>query len=177
MFFILLMSKNIYYVLDTSFILSGKNISINDGVMVTTQSVSDEISPGGKGYRYFQYLKEKGLDIYLPSVESNNIVQKAATTSGDLRRLSKTDIDVIALALDFKEKKEQVIILTDDYSIQNIANILNIKYQNITQKGIKKKFKWSYRCQGCGKYFKENINQCPICGSPIKQFIDKKSKL
>jgi len=74
-----------------------------------------------------------------------------------------------ALALDInKDEDAKAIILTDDYSIQNVASTLNIKYQSFSQKGITKKFKWQYRCPGCKKQFKETVTICPICGTETR---------
>jgi len=167
-----------YLILDTSAILSGKSININDLTMVTTNSVLNEIKPGGKDYRNLQYLIEKGLSIFEPTKKSIKKIRNISTTTGDILRLSNTDIDILALAFDLNTKSDNKIsILTDDYSIQNISNYLRINYLNISQSGITKRFKWSYKCMGCGKRFKENMNTCPICGSSIKNYITKTKKL
>ena len=86
-------------------------------------------------------------------------VKAAAKKSGDIGRLSDVDVSVIALALDTGG-----IILTDDYSIQNVSVILGIEYRPVGAPGIRKVEKWNYRCNGCGKWFKENVDECPICG-------------
>jgi len=167
--------KSKIYIIDTSVILSGKPIDIKDGKMITTQSVSNELKPGGKDYKIFQYLLEKGLNIMLPSDDSIKKVKKISIKTGDYSRLSKTDIEVLALALD--NKKNEVIILTDDYSIQNVADDLKIKYISLLQKGIKKKFIWISRCTGCGKKFKDDINICPICGSATNKIVTKSKEI
>ena len=155
-------------ILDTSVFLSGIPIDFKDSELITTQSVSNELKPGGKDYRNFQFQIDKGLIILSPSQISIDNVKEAAKKSGDITRLSNTDIDLIALALDLINEKKEVTIITDDYSIQNISDILNISYKSINQVGIKKKFKWIYRCQGCKKYYKEHLKTCPICGSALK---------
>ena len=167
-----------FYILDTSSILSGKQISFKDGKLVTTTSVIDELKPGGKDYRYLTYLLENELAVLDPKKSSiENIVKKSIET-GDYNRLSKTDIDIIALAIDLIKKLDNdVIILTDDYSIQNLSNYLEINYCNISQKPITKRFKWIYKCMGCGKKFSKNIKVCPICGSSIKNIISKSKKI
>ena len=169
--------KTKVFIIDTSAILSGKPINIV-GDMVTTSSVSDEFSPGGRSYRSFQFLVEKGLTVMFPSKESVNEINRISIEIGEENRLSKADKDILALSLDFlKVDDKEVIILTDDYSIQNIAIVLKIKFESINQIGITKKFKWSYRCQGCGKKFKEHINICPICGAEIKSKISNKEAI
>jgi len=122
-------------IIDTSAILSGKPINFPDSEMITTPSVSEELSPGGRDYRNFEFLKEKGLIIQSPSKESILKIKKIAEETGDINRLSNADIELLALALDkIMMKNRDVCILTDDYSIQNIANNLNIDYKNISQK-------------------------------------------
>lgn len=174
----LISKKSTIYVLDTSAILSGKPININDGILTTISKISDEIKPGGKDYKIFQFLIEKGLIINIPKEESINHIKKTIKEYGEEKRLSNTDIEILALAYDYKkENYKKVIIITDDYSIQNIANILNLEYLTINQPGITKSFKWYPRCRGCGKKFKENISICPICGAEIKDFVGKKNQL
>jgi len=168
--------KNIIYIIDTSAILSGKQINIDNARMITTIRVSNELKPGGKDYQNFLFLKEQGLDIQNPTQESIEKIKSISQDTGDIARLSDADVEVLALCLDLN-KDNDVIILSDDYSIQNVANSLGLKFESISQKGIKKSFKWSFRCTGCGKKFKDNINICPICGSAIKNTISKKKSL
>jgi len=164
------------YIIDTSAILSGKPIVFDNIKMVTTPGVSDELAPGGKDYQNFQFLLEKGLNIVQPSKESLDEIQKISNKTGDNSRLSKTDIEILALALDIS--KEQIpVILTDDYSIQNMANVLKIRFENISQNGIQKRFKWGCRCRGCGRKFEENIKICPVCGTETKQIISKQKDI
>ena len=170
--------KSKILIIDTSALLSGKQMIFNNDQIVTTTGVSNELKPGGKDYQNFQYLLEKGLKILTPSDSSLDKIKKVSTKSGDIARLSKTDIEILALALDLKNKNQkEIIILTDDYSIQNVANILNIVFQSISQQGIKKRFKWVYCCRGCGKKFEEHIKVCPICGTEIRYKISKKTNL
>jgi UPF0271 protein len=171
------MKKQIY-IIDTSAILSGKPINLTGENLVTTPSISEELQPGGKDYVKFQLLIEKGLKVILPSTESINLTKISAKETGDLERLSNADIEILALALDInKNNVKEAIILTDDYSIQNVANNLNIKFLSISQRGITKKFKWVYSCPGCGKQFKTSLKICPICGTETKISIGHKDQI
>jgi UPF0271 protein len=169
--------KSKVFLLDTSAILSGKQINLDDSKIITTPSISNEITPGGKDYQYFKILKERGLSIHIPSETSVKKVKNISIETGDSYRLSKADIDIVALALDIKKQGNESIILTDDYSIQNVAHSLNIKFETISQSGITRKFKWIGRCQGCRKKFKDNIKICPICGAKIKSIISEEKTL
>jgi UPF0271 protein len=162
------MKKHVF-IIDTSAILSGKNINLGEAVMIISPAVYEELKPGGRDYRTFQFLLEKGLSIISPSKESLDIIQKTAEETGDKDRLSTADIEILALALDInKEVGKEAIILTDDYSIQNVASTLDIKYQNFSQRGIIKKVNWQYRCPGCKKQFNKSVKICPICGTETR---------
>ena len=169
--------KTKFYILDTSAILSGKSINLENAKMITTPDIESEIKPGGKDYQNFQFLKEKGLSYQPPSEKAINTIIKKSKETGDFERLSNIDIQILALSLDIKSQGNESIIITDDYSIQNISNYLDIKFESINQIGITKRFKWINRCQGCGKKFKENIRICPICGAETKKIIAKKQDI
>lgn len=167
-----------FFIIDTSAILSGKPIVITDAAIITTPGVSDEFSPGGRDFHIFELLKETGLMIQMPSKEAQTTVKQTAQETGDDRRLSVADIEIVALALDINKKPDQeATILSDDYSIQNVASTLNIKFQGFLQKGITKKFKWVSRCPGCGKQFNEIKKICPICGTATKSSLSQKKNL
>ena len=90
-------------------------------------------------------------------------VREAAKGTGDVARLSRTDTEVLALALELK-----AAVATDDYSIQNLASVLGIEFIPMSMKGITKVVRWNYLCTGCGKVFKEPQPDCPVCGSPLR---------
>ena len=156
------------YILDTAAILSRKPMDDDAVELMTVSKVSEEFSPGGSSYRWFEYLLEKGLTISDPSKDAVLKVEKTAKSFGEGKRLSGTDKDLIALALDVSmHSHKHPILITDDYSIQNIADVLNIDFLPIVQRGITKRFKWIRRCRGCRRIIHEDMDQCPICGSEL----------
>jgi len=166
------------YIIDTSAILSGIPINFNDTLMVTTSSIEMELKPGGRDYRTFQFLREKGLSLLSPSKKSKEKVNSISIKTGDIDRLSNVDIDVLALALDINlNDQKEAIILSDDYSMQNVADTLNITFENIGQPKITKRFKWGCRCLGCRKKFNENIKICPICGTATRNIISNREDI
>jgi len=90
-------------------------------------------------------------------------VEEAARRTGDAGRLSPVDFTVLALAIDVNGT-----ILSDDYSIQNTARVLGIPCRGVGQTGIRKVEKWNYQCTGCRKWYKEKMDECPVCGSPMR---------
>ena len=128
------------FIIDTSAVLSGKPINLGDARMITSPGVSNEFKPGGRDYQLFQFLVEKGLIIKSPSKASYKKIDEISRETGDNERLSDVDKEILAVSLDIDTENE-VIIVTDDYSIQNVANALGIKFESISQRGIKKRFK------------------------------------
>lgn len=148
-------------VLDATAIRSGMTISGQHEWFITP-SVKDELKKGKTG-KDLELLIDLSLKVASPTVECIGKVKRAAEVTGDISRLSNTDVDVLALALELG-----AMILTDDYSIQNLASVLKIEYQSGTTTGIKEVFHWTYRCRGCRRTFDSKEATCPICGSDIR---------
>ncbi len=100
------MKKQIF-IIDTSAILSGKPIRFDGVSIVTTPAVSDELRPGGRDFRTFELLRETGLAIHAPSKEAITRVKKIARQTGDDSRLSSTDVEIVALAIDINKEPDQ----------------------------------------------------------------------
>jgi len=170
--------KRQVFIIDTSAILSGKPLDIPQGILITTSGVSEEFSPGGRDYRAFQLLIEKGLQIQAPSKASLRRVHECAKKTGDDQRLSAADRELLALALEYHGQDDcEVTILTDDYSIQNVASLLHLRFQGFSQKEITQRFQWISSCPGCKRTFKEPVGVCPVCGTKTHVIIHKKKKL
>jgi len=153
-------------VLDTSAILSGIPFQ---GDLVTSPLIEKEFSPGGASWRTFQYLKKAGMKIMLPSPDALLKIQDVSGRTGDMNRLSDADKEILALAYDFKTDG---LLLSDDYSIQNIAHLLDIKYSSLSQKGITEIRHWIYRCTGCRRVGTRG-GTCSVCGSPMRMIRKK----
>lgn len=143
------------YVLDSTAIFQRKAVYEQ---MVTVPEVVSEILDENSSL----YFSVKGLRVESASEKSVEIVRKASAETGDIYRLSETDLKVLAKALDEKEKGNEVVIVTDDYSIQNVALKLGIEFESVVQEGISKAFKWVRVCRGCGRKIDREI--CPVCG-------------
>ena len=59
-----------------------------------------------------------------------------------MRYLSEADKQVLALALELKGSGLTPLIVTDDYSIQNVANKIGVEFTSLMTFGIKFRFKW-----------------------------------
>ena len=158
------------YVLDTTALFNAKDFPIDFEVIVP-QGVLDELMTWGLTDRV-RMLVGVRIQIHMPTNESVKRVKEAAEKTGDVDRLSPTDIDVLALALDLKAP-----LISDDYSIQNTAKILSINCMPMDKKGIKKVFYWKYICIGCGRVYDRKLVDCPICGQELKPKKYKSSDL
>ncbi|MGC8663084.1 MAG: NOB1 family endonuclease [Thermoplasmata archaeon] len=145
------------YILDTSVFLSGKSVPMDIEIIIP-YSVINEL----KNQNKYSFLLERSK-IVSPSEISLRIAQEAAKKTGDINKLSETDLDIIALSQEF-----DATVMTDDYAIQNVLKFLNVPYTGMAMKEIKENFKWVYRCTGCKRYFDKYYESCPVCGSPLK---------
>ena len=101
-------NNQIIIILDSSAFLSGKPIDFKDAILLTTPGVSNEINPGGRDHKLFQYLLEKGLIIQQPTKKSIIKIKEVIIKTGDSGRLSDTDIEILAMAYEKKEEQLNV---------------------------------------------------------------------
>ncbi|MCS7120981.1 MAG: NOB1 family endonuclease [Archaeoglobaceae archaeon] len=144
------------YVIDSAAIFKRKASYEN---MVTVPEVVSEVLDEGSEV----YLEVKKLKVESATPESFEEVLRIAKKTGDIYKLSETDLKVLAKALDEKKKKKDVVLVTDDYSMQNIAMELGIIFESVVQKKIKSKVEWIKVCRGCGREVSSDV--CPTCGS------------
>jgi UPF0271 protein len=116
-------------------------------------------------------MKTSAINIKIiePSKKSVNEIENVAKKTGDLEKLSRTDIEVLALAKELK-----ATIVSDDYSVQNVAKKIGVEFIPVFNKGIKELFTWKKFCLSCKKYLKNELNECPTCGSKLKRVPKKK---
>ena len=146
-------------VLDASALLSGASF---DGELYTTPEVVAEVRRLGSTPQLDAVLATK-VRVLTSAKESRDAIDAAARETGDIARLSAADRGLLALARDLG-----ATILTDDYSIQNVAARLGIPYERVVERGIREVVEWRYRCTGCGRFFEEPMKECPVCGSKVR---------
>jgi endoribonuclease Nob1 len=146
-------------VLDTSALFSMESIPA-DYEAYTVPGVVDEL----KKYNDTRWMFwEHQVTVTDPSPKSRKVIVAASQSTGDSKRLSPVDIELLSLAKDM-----DATILTDDYSIQNTSKFLGIKYKAVGMKAIKQLVKWNYKCLGCGKVFDKEMPDCPVCGAKLR---------
>ncbi|OGS48675.1 MAG: hypothetical protein A3K68_06405 [Euryarchaeota archaeon RBG_16_68_13] len=146
-------------VLDTSALLTGRQFP---GDLLTVPEVLRELRRKGTTPQ-LEMILDTQVRVASPSSEALERAQGASEETGDAHRLSTTDLALVALALDVGGS-----VVTDDYSIQNVAQVLGIPFETVMEPGIREQWNWSYRCTGCRKVWPEWHKECPTCGSALR---------
>jgi len=172
-------TKNKLLIFDTNIFLTGINFNLIEGIIYTSPKVIEEITVN----RYIEKNRNiinriqaamisKKLILKSPSDKYLKEIESKSKLSGDYNALSDTDKDVLALTIDLKENyKNDVIVYTNDYSMENLCSVLNIPFSPIIKRGIKSKIIWEVYCPICNDvYNAEDLNKpCEICGFKLKR--------
>jgi len=152
-----------FRVLDSSAFYAGIPFSSNEPSYITSL-IYNEIEHIKKDHDAIQILIEtKRLMIRDPEHRFIITVNDAAKKSGDFPNLSHEDISAISLSLQLEAE-----LVTDDFTISNVAKNLNIKVIPVMTSGIKNVVIWKYYCQGCKTNFSK-VKECPRCGNRLKR--------
>ncbi len=151
--------------LDTS-VINRSDLNYSDGGYVTTNKVLSELRDETAKSVLESAIAGGLIKVEGPGSGYIKKVREKAGETGDLQRLSDTDLELIALALE-----KNYLLLSDDYSIQNMCKHLDIEYGGGVQEGIKRKLKWFMVCEGCGrkKPYDPDIKECSVCGSRLRK--------
>lgn len=146
-------------VLDASALLTGRQFP---GDLLTVPGVLREVHRHGTTLP-LEALLATQVRVITPGAAALGRVRAASEATGDAHRLSPTDRDLLALALE-----EAATLVSDDYSIQNLARTLGVPYEPVLTPGIKETWRWTYRCTGCGRTWPEWHEECPVCGAALR---------
>lgn len=162
-------------VLDTSAFIMGINPSILNPLSYTTPLVCGELHQDTLTTQRINASELSGkLIVITPSDNSINKILEVSRSLGEQISLSKTDITVLALALDLKAMSIKPLIISDDFGIQNVSESLHIKYASLANKGISKLLAWTIYCPACfQKYPESKAVVCQVCGTSLKKKSDK----
>jgi UPF0271 protein len=166
-------------VLDTSAFLVGFDpFSVGED-QATVPQVKDEIRTNSMTWMRFKTAVENGkLKVRVPHEEFLKKVKASAITVGDSFFLSETDVQILALALELKAKGRSPRIVTDDYSIQNVAAQLGIEFASLATFGIRRLLEWVRYCPACHREYPADCSsmKCTICGTELKRKPRKETK-
>ena len=159
-------------VLDTSAFVAGFDpFSVSED-QVTVPKVEEEIKSNSMSWVRFKTAVENGkVKIKAPSEEHWNKVKASAKKVGDSFFLSETDLQILALASELKAEGYTPQIVTDDYSIQNVATQLGIEFVSLATFGISRLLEWVRYCPACHRKYPADYNstKCEVCGTELKR--------
>jgi endoribonuclease Nob1 len=159
-------------VLDTSAFLAGFDPFSQPQEQVTVPKVAEEIQRNSMVKTRFEAAVESGkVKVKAPTEESLAQVKASAGKVGDWHKLSETDLQVLALAQELKAQGYTPQIVTDDYSIQNVAKQLGIEFLALATFGIKRMLEWIRYCPACYKQYPTDskFKECQVCGTELKR--------
>ena len=159
-------------VLDTSAFVGGFDPFTIHEEQVAPPTVEEEVKRNSMTLLRFSTAVESGrLKIFAPAQEFLDTVKASATSIGDSFFLSETDNQVLALALEIKTRGDNPQIVTDDYSIQNVATKLRIDFVSVVTFGIRRQLSWIRYCPACYRTYPANYKSktCSICGTDLKR--------
>jgi UPF0271 protein len=152
------------YVLDSTAFYAGIPYQGN-GRYYTTYLVLEEV----KHHNVGSSLIHSRVTVTEPSPESIGLVKSTAAKTGDIGALSTSDISLLALALDLTRIDRGVRLVSDDFAIRNVAEVLAIRLSETSMKGGEwRNITWRLHCNGCGKdYTNPKLAECPVCGTKL----------
>ena len=159
-------------VLDTSALIAGFDPFLLNGEEYTVPMVKEEIAESSMPEVRFETAVASGkLKIKVPSGEFVDRTKASATLVGDKFLLSQTDLQLLALSLQLKEEGYSPMIVTDDYSIQNVADQLGIEFVSLATFGIRLRLTWVRYCPACRKTYSSDsrAKTCVVCGTKLKR--------
>jgi UPF0271 protein len=121
--------------------------------------------------RFRTAVENNKVKVKAPSEEYSNRVKASANKVGDSFFLSETDLQILALALELRTKGYISQIVTDDYSIQNVATQIGINFVSLATFGIRRLLEWVRYCPACHREYPADCNstKCAVCGTTLKR--------
>lgn len=156
------------FILDTSALIGGLRPCSLSGKVYTTDNVISEVKDA-RSTAALEAWFACGLKVLSVTGEMIKDAKSIASSSGEMFRLSDTDIEVLALALSLKDECK-VVLVTDDQTLQNICQKVGIEWMGIRRRGISKVSSWILECEGCGRRYSPSLKDkvCPVCGHKLK---------
>jgi endoribonuclease Nob1 len=159
-------------VLDTSAFVAGFDSFSLGNEQVTVSKVEEEIRRNSMVKMRLEIAIESGkLKVKTPTKEFTTKAEEYTNKVGDTFKLSETDKQLLALALELKDTGYAPQIVTDDYSIQNVATKMGIEFQSLATLGIKRLLEWVRYCPACYKEYTADskFKECLVCGTELKR--------
>lgn len=155
------------YVLDASAFMNVDMLNYSkEDELFTVEEVETE----ARDFKSRALFALSNVKVSEPDKKSVKAVEEEAKKSGDIHVLSKTDVKVIALALEM-----DAIVVSDDFDVQNMCEILGLDYRSVSGKKISYEFKRELVCEKCGKNGLGKF--CENCGGILTAKVIEKKRI
>lgn len=158
--------------MDTSAFITGFDpFSVSEEQFSVPMVKEELIFQSMPGMRFKAAVESGKLKVIMPSTHFLNSVKESSKNVGDILYLSEADLQVLALALELKHMGYSPTVVTDDYSIQNVANQIGVKFAPLITFGIRYQLEWMLYCPACHKRYASDykLKTCEICGTELKR--------
>jgi UPF0271 protein len=134
--------------------------------------VGHELVSSSMVYTRYKTAVESGkLIVRNPANVFLSRVAESSKTVGDILFLSDVDKQLLALALELKSCGENPLIVTDDYSIQNVSDQIGVGFVPLATFGIRYRLNWIIYCPACHREYPADykLKNCEACGTALKR--------
>lgn len=159
-------------VLDTGALLSKYYLYLpkHGSLLVTTSDNFAEVRDEENRAALESALELGLVQLIDPDARSIEEVKEAAKSIGELSELSAADLKLAALALYMKKRGEKVVVITDDYNLQNLLLHLSIGFRPLKSRGIREARRYEVSCPLCGYSPGEPGEEyCPFCNVKLRR--------
>lgn len=166
--------------LDTSAFIMGYEATDVKAEHYTVPSVREELREGELSKLRFDTAVRNGrLKVVIPDAKYLTEVGVVTAEMGEAGVLSETDKQLLALGIHLKSESLKPIVVSDDYSVQNVANRLGLGFRSLATPGIRRQFEWIVYCPGCHRTFRtpQQGRVCPVCGTGLKRRPGRKEEI
>ncbi|MHA2100173.1 MAG: hypothetical protein ACW99A_15975, partial [Candidatus Kariarchaeaceae archaeon] len=133
------------------------------GEFYTTNIAIDEIRSSQSKNIFEIFRAQHQVTVLDPKATYIHLVEQVSQQIGQLK-LSSIDYSVLALATMLNEDDE-VLILSDDYGLRNVAHELKLSSRGVKTKGGDQLRKYKYVCTACNSMVNERVAECDNCGN------------
>ncbi|MFP4005391.1 MAG: NOB1 family endonuclease [Candidatus Hadarchaeia archaeon] len=150
---------------DTSALIGGYTPNLEKNTQYIVPQILEEARSLSARLKLETGIRSGQVKVKEPSPQAMEEVKKEVQKTND--RVSETDTKILALAHELKAEGKKPVIVTDDYAIQNLSEILEIKYSEVAKPGIDEIYKWKKECPACGRVYSKDILKCEACGTRL----------